>query len=83
MCTVLLPSGVNPIAINKYIYIYIFIYIYYLTKNITQCILPAFSYIFRYFLTCPITLFKKKSHWNALGTVVFTLCTHDFIYLFI
>jgi len=22
MCTVLLPQGVNPIAVNKYIYIY-------------------------------------------------------------
>ena len=26
MCTVLLPPGGNPIAVNKYIYIYIYIY---------------------------------------------------------
>jgi len=24
VCTVLLPPGVNPIAVNKYIYVYIF-----------------------------------------------------------
>jgi hypothetical protein len=31
MCTVLLPPGVNPIAVNKYaIYIYIYIYIYHI-----------------------------------------------------
>ena len=27
MCTVLLPPGVNPIAVNKYIYIYIYIHL--------------------------------------------------------
>jgi len=27
MCTVLLPPGGYPIAVNKYIYIYIYIYI--------------------------------------------------------
>ena len=28
MCTVLLPPGVNPIAVSKYIYIYIYIHIH-------------------------------------------------------
>jgi hypothetical protein len=28
MCTILLPPGVNPAAVNKYINIYIYIYIY-------------------------------------------------------
>jgi len=28
MCIVLLPPGVNPIAVNKYINIYIYIYTY-------------------------------------------------------
>jgi len=34
MCSVLLPPGVNPIAVNKYIiinkYIYIYMYIYFI-----------------------------------------------------
>jgi len=39
MCTVLLPLGVNPIAVNKYIYIYIylvqnFLFSSFLSKNI-------------------------------------------------
>jgi len=56
MCTVLLPPGVNPIAVNKYIYIYN------LTKNTTQYIHPAFSYIFRlFFLHFSSLLFKKIS----------------------
>ena len=29
MCTVLLPPGGYPIAVNKYIYIYIYIYTYF------------------------------------------------------
>jgi hypothetical protein len=35
MCTVLLPPGVNPIAVNIYIYIYIYVYAHtYLTYSL-------------------------------------------------
>jgi len=43
MCTVLLPSGENPIAVNKYI-IYIYIYIY--TPYIFFIILFLFILLF-------------------------------------
>jgi len=35
MCTVLLPSGANPIAVIKYIFIYIYIYEYICIKAVT------------------------------------------------
>jgi len=36
MCTVLLPPGGNPIAVNKYIVSYIYIYIYICNKKVNQ-----------------------------------------------
>ena len=37
VCTVPLPPGVNPIAVDKYIYIYIYIYIYLSCAVVMKC----------------------------------------------
>jgi len=41
MCTVLLPPGVNPIAVNKYINQYQSLYSYYIILHVYICIPSA------------------------------------------
>jgi len=41
MCTVLLPLGVNPIALNKHVYMYIYIITHHFLTVLVPCALKS------------------------------------------
>ena len=76
MCTVLLPSGDNPIAVNKYIiYIYIYIISYHFKENSARryhkCVFVFFMWKFflkttSVFSTYFRKIFKSQISWKSV-----------------
>jgi hypothetical protein len=68
MCTVLLPLGVNPIAVNKYVYLYIYLSIYddsQQYKNMEWCCYIALLISKQCCLTTEVTVKGKAVHVQA------------------
>ena len=71
MCTVLLPPGDNPIAVNKYIYIYIYIYI--LFPFFLRSFIPSFFYVLLpFFILYPFSFCSNPPPPPPQNTFTFT-----------
>ena len=65
MCTVLLPPGVNPIAVNKYIYIYLSICHECMKRDIFANLIIIFPTILRELSYRQVCLYLANSNTNG------------------